>query len=158
MSNPYQQDLGTRDALTSLGDTPEKIRAIVGKMRDEDFARSYGPSKWSVTQLLDHLAQAEMIFGMRLRMALTSENYVVQPYDQDRMMAREGRHTGREAFDAYYTLRRWNLALFRDLTAEDRERRFMHPERGEMRIAELLETMAGHELHHLPQIEAVANR
>jgi uncharacterized damage-inducible protein DinB len=156
MNNPYAQDLGTRDPLTSLADTPEKIRALVGRMHDEDFTRSYAAGKWTAVQMLDHLAQTEMIFGLRMRMALTTPGYVVQPFDQDKVMAREGRHTGREAFDVYYMLRRWNLPLYRSLTPEERERRFMHPERGELKVEDLLAMLAGHELHHVAHLEAIA--
>ncbi len=154
MKNPYEHDLGTRDPLTVLADTPEKIRTLVSRMHDEDFTRTYDAGKWTAAQLLDHLAETEMMFGVRMRMALIVPDFIVQPFDQDKMMAREGRHTGREAFDAYYTLRRWNLPLYRELTPEDRERRFMHPERGQMKVADLLHLLAGHDLHHLAQIES----
>jgi uncharacterized damage-inducible protein DinB len=157
MKNPYEQELDTRDPLAALGETPERIRALVVRMRNEDFRRSYGAGKWSAVQLLDHLAQEEMMFGMRMRMALTVPGYVVQPFDQDAFLAREGPHTGWEAFDAYYTLRRWNLPLYRSLTPEDRERRFTHPERGEMKVADLLSLLAGHEIHHLAHLEQIAS-
>jgi uncharacterized damage-inducible protein DinB len=153
MKNPYEQALGTRDALTSLQNTPERIRALVGGMSEEGFRRSHAAGKWTVGQLLDHLALAEMMFAMRMRMALTTPGYVVQPFDQDAMMALEGKPTGREAFEAYYALRRWNLPFYRGLSPDQLERRFTHPERGELKVGDLLATLAGHELHHLAQIE-----
>ncbi len=155
MPVPYAHDLGTRDPLQSLSETPERIRALVGRLREEDFDRSYAAGKWTMTQLLDHLAEAEIIFGVRVRMALTTPGYVVQLFDQDKMLGREGRHTGREAFDAYYALRRWNLPLFRGLAPADLDIRFMHPEHGEMKVGDLLALLAGHELHHLPQMEGL---
>ncbi len=153
MKNPYEQDLGARDVLAALRDTPERIRAVVGGMHAADFARTYGDGKWTVGQLLTHLAQAEMIFGQRIRMALTTPGYVVQPFDQDTWMAREANGAGSEAFDAYYALRRWNLLLYRSLSREERDRRFKHPERGEIDVENLLATLAGHELHHLAHLE-----
>ena len=158
MTNPYAPDLGTLDPLTSLAETPERIRALVGRMDDDAFTRSYATGKWTAAQMLDHLAQTEMIFGLRIRMALTMPGYVVQPFDQDKILAREGRHTGREAFDVYYQMRRWNLPLYRSLTPEERALRFMHPERGELKVGDLLATLAGHELHHVAHLEAVAGR
>ncbi len=153
MKNPYEHDLGARDVLTALRETPERIRALVGGMSPADFKRTYGEGKWTVGQLLTHLAQAEVIFAQRIRMALTTPGYVVQPFDQDKMMAREAGSGGGEAFDAYYALRRWNLVLYRTLSREERERRFTHPERGEINVEDLLVTTAGHELHHLAQLE-----
>jgi len=154
--NPYEKDLGTRDALTALEETPERIRALVGGMQASDFERAYGPAKWTATQLLEHLVQTEMTFALRLRMALTAEDYVVQPYDQDKFIAREPAHSGREAFEAYDILRRWNLPLYRSLTDDERMRRFTHPERGVITPDDRLRMLAGHELHHLEQLEQVA--
>jgi uncharacterized damage-inducible protein DinB len=156
MKNPYEHALGTRDPLASLSETPERIRALVAGMRNEDFTRSFGAGKWTAVQLLDHLAQTEIFFGVRVRMALTTPGYVVQPFDQDKVMAREGQHSGRDSFDVYYALRRWNLPLYRSLTPEERGRRFIHPERGELKIEDLLTLVASHELHHLAQLEQAA--
>ncbi len=158
MSNPYQADLGGRDPLTALHENAERIRQIVAGMRDDDFERPYAPGKWTATQILDHLAQAEMVFGLRLRMALTTPGYVVQPFDQDKFMAREPRRGGREAFDTYYALRRFNLPLYRSLSPEERTRTFTHPERGPMSAGDLVDMVAGHELHHLPHLEEIAKR
>jgi len=36
-------------------------------------------ARWTVGQLMLHLAQTELAFGMRFRMALTTPSYVVQP-------------------------------------------------------------------------------
>ncbi len=158
MKNPYAQALGTRDPYAALGDTPERIRLLVSGMSENALTRSPGPGKWTVAQVLDHLAQMELVFSMRVRMALTTPDYVVQLVDQDALMAREGEHTGREAFDAYYAMRRWNLPLYRRLTPEDRGRRFVHPERGEITVEDLLALLAGHEMHHLAQMENAAAR
>jgi uncharacterized damage-inducible protein DinB len=155
MANPYGQDLGTRDALASLEETPERLRRLVEGWSDRDFARSGGAGKWTAAQLLDHLAQTEMVFGVRVRMALITPGYIVQPFDQDAMMARETPRPGRESFEAYYAFRRWNLPVYRSLTPEERQRRFMHPERGEMNVADLLALVAGHELHHAVQLEGL---
>ena len=151
--NPYADKLGGRDAVAVLGDTPERIGQLVERMRGNDFARAYAPGKWNACQLLTHLAQAEMAFGMRVRLALTTDNYVVQPFDGDRWISREPIANGLEAFKAYYAMRQWNLPLFRSLTAEDRARTFTHPERGQLTIGAILEMLAGHELHHLEHLQ-----
>jgi hypothetical protein len=153
--NPYGSALGDRDAVTALGATPAQLRALAERMTPEQYGRSYAPGKWTAAQLFLHLAQTELAFCVRLRMALTTAAYVVQPFDQDAWMQREPLVGGREAFDAYFSLRQFNLPLYRSLTAEDLARVFQHPERGEMHVAWILELLAGHELHHLAHIETV---
>jgi uncharacterized damage-inducible protein DinB len=151
--NPYEKDLGTRDALEALAATPERVKELVGKMREADLDRAHAPNKWTAAQLLDHITETEVAFCIRLRMALTHADYVVQPFDQDKFMAREPRRSGREAFDAYYAVRRWNLPLYLSVTSAERDVTFMHPERGQMTVGDLLDMLAGHELHHLEQME-----
>jgi hypothetical protein len=125
-------------------------------MTSAQFARSYAPGKWTAAQLFLHLAQTELAFCVRLRMALSSDAYVVQPFDQDAWMRREPPLGGMEACTAYVALRQFNLPLYRSLTSEDQARVFQHPERGEMHVAWILELLAGHELHHLAHIETIA--
>lgn len=155
--NPYQSSLGTKDPIATLGETPDRIREIIGRMGTADFTRPFAPGKWNARQILIHLAHCEMAYGMRVRMALASDTYVVQPFDQDAFLAREPLVEAQAALAAYYAQRRWNLPLFRSLDAQERAKTFTHPERGAMTIDEILDILAGHELHHLAQLEQIAS-
>jgi hypothetical protein len=127
-------------------------------MTPAQFATSYAPGKWTAQQLFLHLAQTELAFSMRVRMALTTKDYQVQPFDQDEWMRREPLSSGVEAARAYYAMRQFNLPLYRSLTPAERARRLHHPERGDMCVEWILESLAGHELHHLAQFETIAGR
>jgi hypothetical protein len=155
-NNPYAADLGTRDAIEAMAETPTRIHAIVSRMTDADLARSYAPGKWTAAQLLIHLAQAELALTNRVRMALTVDDYLAQPFDQDRWLTREADTAAAPALGAYIALRQMNLALFRALSKADRARTFRHPEYGELTVEWLLQMIAGHELHHLEQFETIA--
>jgi uncharacterized damage-inducible protein DinB len=154
--NPYAASLGNRDVLTSLANTPERIRMLVSTIGPEGLTPSHAPGKWNVRQLLVHLAHAELAFGMRARMALTTADYVVQPFDQDRWMEVEPPADAAAALAAYEGLRALNLALFSSLSPAQRATTLTHPERGRMDVWEIAASLAGHELHHLGQIEVVA--
>ena len=156
MNNPYGPSLGSLDAVTALGDTPGRYRALAERMTPEQFGRAWAPGKWTATQLFLHLAQTELAFSVRLRMALTTERFVVQPFEQDDWMRREPLVGGRDALNAYFSLRQFNLPLYRSVTADEQARVFHHPERGEMRVGWIVELLAGHELHHLAHVEAIA--
>ncbi len=153
--NPYAASLGNRDWRVALAETPARIRAIVAGMGPAGLSQSYAPGKWTARQLLVHLAQTELAFGVRARMALTTDHYVVQPFDQDRWMAREPIVEPTVALAAYEALRAVNLALFRALGPDDLRRPFNHPERGPMVLEEIPAMLAGHELHHLEHFEAI---
>jgi hypothetical protein len=154
--NPYAADLGDMDVMAALGDGPARIKAIVGGLTPAQMASSYAPGKWTAAQLLVHLAQCEFVFGSRVRMALADASYIVQPFDQDAWLLREAGTDGQVGFWAYYAMRHLNLQLFETLSQEDRRRPLMHPERGPMIVEWILESLAGHERHHLPHFETIA--
>src|SRR4051812_17157064 len=103
--NPYAADLGSRDPVEALQDTPERIRSIVGQWSGADFERSYAPGKWSIRKVLIHLAQTELALPTRVRFALTQEGYVAQPFSQDDWLPLDDKADGRTALDTYTTLR-----------------------------------------------------
>ena len=156
MLNPYAADLGERDALQAFSDTPFRLREIVEPWSEEHFERSYAPGKWSMRQVLIHLAQTELALGARMRFALTEENYTAQNFSQDDWMKIEAGADARTALDVYTTLRRLNVALLGSLTAEQRDRSFEHPEYGTLTVGWVVAQMAGHDIHHLKQFEALA--
>jgi hypothetical protein len=156
--NPYARYLEGRDLFAALAGTPERYRAILRGWTAADYQRAYAPGKWTVGQVMLHLAHSELAFGLRLRYAVTQDDYIVQPFDGDDWMALEsGAGAGPAAFEAYYAMRQMNLPLYRSLPADALDRRFTHPERGVQPVRWILELTAGHELHHLAQVERAAS-
>ena len=153
--NPYGADLGDRDALDALGETPARIRSAVERWSDAQFERSYAPGKWSVRKILIHLAQTELALGTRARFALSQPGYTAQPFSQDDWLPLDASVDARTALDVYTTLRRLNLAMFRSAGPERRDRLFTHPEYGALNVGWIANQMAGHDIHHLKQIETV---
>jgi DinB superfamily len=158
VSNPYSDDLAGRDPLEALGDTPFRIRALTQSWTPAQFERRLAPGKWSARQILTHLAQTELALGTRARMALSTSPYAAQAFDQDRWMAREANVSGAEALEALVAIGAMNRALFQSLSAADRATPFSHPEYGDLTVDWLIHQMAGHQIHHLKQLEEIATR
>lgn len=156
MTNPYAADLGDRDPLEALADTPRRIRHAVDGWSDAGFERSHAPGKWSVRQVLTHLAQTELALGTRARFALAQEGYSAQAFSQDDWMPIDASADARLALDVYTTLRRLNVAMFHSLSPAQRDRTFQHPEYGALTVGWVAAQMAGHDLHHFKQIQIVA--
>jgi uncharacterized damage-inducible protein DinB len=156
--NPYEKYVAGEDLVRSLERTPRRIEQIVSSWPQDAFERSHAPGKWTARQLLTHLAQSELVFGNRLRFGLAQDDYVIQPFDQDAWMRVEPRLDGHAALAAYLGLRQMNLALCRSLSPEQRRRTFTHPEHGEVSVEWVMTFFAGHERHHLPQLEAITAR
>ena len=154
-TTPYTPDLGDRDPLAAIRETADRVRALTSGWADDRFERSYAPGKWSARQVLTHLAQTELALGTRARMALTTPAYVAQPFDQDTWIDRDSRLSGREAVDAFLALARMNGLLFEGLSPADRAMPLAHPEYGPLTVDWIIHQMAGHQIHHLKQLQRI---
>ena len=153
MPNPYAADLGTRDALEAFSETPFRLETFVANWNDAHFERSYAAGKWSMRQVLIHLAQTELALGTRVRFALTQDGYTAQNFSQDEWLPLDGAADARTALGVYTALRRMNAGMCRGLTPGQRDRPFTHPEYGQLTVAWVIAQMAGHDIHHLKQFE-----
>ena len=152
----YYSYVEGQNVLTCLESTPATYASLVRGWPRQRDDQSYAAGKWTARQILVHLAQIEMVFTTRLRLALTANDYVVQTFEQDDWMALEPSVSALDALDAYLAMRRMNLPLCRGLTVEQRTRHFTHPEFGDIDVDWLMNWCAGHERHHLPQVETIA--
>ncbi len=155
MLNPYASHLGGRDPLAVMARTPDELRRLAAAIGPRiDRPRALG--KWSPREILAHLADCEIAFGFRLRQALAEDHHRVQPFDQDRWAASYAAYDAEAALDTFAALRNWNVKLVRSLPSSAMARPLVHPERGEMPYRVLLESIAGHDLNHLAQLEEAA--
>ena len=155
---PYTADLASRDPIEAIGDTIARIEAMTAKWTPAEFERTYAPGKWSARQILTHLAHSEIAFGTRARMALTTLGYAAQSFDQDLWMGRESDLSGRTAANAYLATSRMNVALFESLSESELATPFSHPEYGSLTVNWILHQTAGHQLHHLKQLEEISHK
>src|SRR4030095_7189775 len=114
---------------------------------EADFERSYAPGKWSIRKVLIHLAQTELALPTRVRFALSQQGYTAQAFSQDDWLPVDEKADARTALDPSTTLRRFNVAMFRNLTAAERERTFTHPEYGQLTVWWVANQLAGHDIH-----------
>jgi uncharacterized damage-inducible protein DinB len=152
---PYAGRLGGLDALTVIAETPSRLTRVLEGVSVEQAEVPLKPGKWSLREVMAHLADCEIAWGWRLRQALAEDHAVLQPFDQDAWSRVYAGYSLAEAWACYQGLRRWNVAFVRGLSAAERERVYTHPERGEERLWTIVEIMAGHDLHHLKGLEEV---
>jgi hypothetical protein len=102
-----------------------------------------------------HLAQTELALGVRARMALSTVGYAAQKFDQDAWVAREARVSGADAAAAFAAISHLNVMFFEGLSDAERQTPMAHPEYGSITVDWIIHTLAGHQLHHLAQLEAL---
>lgn len=145
--DPIAVQRGTLDSLAQLLEgVPES------KLRERPAA-----DKWSVAELLAHLADAEIGASWRYRQMIEHNGCPLAPYDQD-LWNELGNYASRPPADAlqlFRLLREANLRMFEQLTPEQWQCHGIHAERGEMTVRDLALQIAGHDLNHLEQVRQI---
>jgi hypothetical protein len=157
-ANPYAANLAGKDPLEVIAATPGQLATFVRTLGPERIEESLAPGKWSARQIICHLADCEIVFAYRLRQTLAEDRHTIQPFDQDKWAAPYAAYDAPGALAVFSALRRWNISLIHAAPAEAFSKRVMHPERGEITFKTLVETMGGHDLNHVKQLEAIAAR
>jgi hypothetical protein len=156
MPIPYQEHVGDRDPVVVLRESFNDYKSLVTRFTSTQWSMPWQPGKWTAQQIMVHVVQWEMIMGVRFRMAVGFDNYQIQPADQDPLMGIEDRVVdGPMAYAAFEGIRKMNLALAEALSPEQRLKKVMHPERGEIDVNNVLITLAGHGVHHYKQLKTM---
>ena len=154
--NPYERFLDGRALEAILGSTAAEMGRLIETIGAERVNTPPAPGKWSAAEIVAHLADCELVFGFRLRQTLAEDAPVIQPFDQDKWAANYRGVPASQALDAFTALRGWNLRLIGGALPEAADRPVTHPERGRMTFLTIVETMAGHDLNHLGQLQRLA--
>jgi hypothetical protein len=149
--------LGDRDPIDVLSEQGGALeRATIG-LSTPQLVQAERPGKWSVNDVVQHLADSEIVTGYRIRMILASDNPEIQAYDQDAWAQRLGysERTLPGALAQIRVVRARTLELLRGLTAEEWERAGVHSERGRESVRHTVNLQAGHDIVHLRQIARI---
>ena len=149
--------LGEQDPVRVQSKTVGKIERLVRKVPAARLRKRPAPGKWSVAEILAHLADGEMVTGYRMRTILGAPGTPIAAYDQDKWAEAENyaKHDPKMSLRVFATLREANLTLVKSLRPEQRRHFGVHAERGEESIERIVQMMAGHDINHLRQIEAI---
>jgi len=114
-----------------------------------------GPGKWSVRQILGHLADAELLAAARFRRVIAEENPRLLSYDQDAWATKLNYQSRRvsEVMDLFRKLRAVNHQLLKDLPPESFSRSGTHDVEGVMTLLDLVKGYAEHTEKHAAQMQ-----
>jgi len=149
--------LGPRDPLVVMQELLPWLAERLHDLPEARLRQPEAPAKWSVLEVIQHLADSDLVAGFRTRMMLTEDRPPLQGYDQDRW-AREGRYRDvslDQALGQLRGLRTANLHLWSGLSPSQLERVGLHSERGSESVGFLLRLMGAHDLVHRRQIDRI---
>jgi len=154
--NPYEKFLDGRAVQEILAATPAKLAGLIETIGLANSTTSPAPGKWSPAEIISHLADCELVFAFRLRQTLAEDNHTIQPFDQEKWAVQYGGISAAQALEVFKAMRGWNLQLLKNAGPDAGAHTVTHPERGTMTFQTIVETMAGHDLNHIAQLERIA--
>jgi uncharacterized damage-inducible protein DinB len=135
---------------------PKRLATAVSGVPEAVLQRKPAPGKWSIHEIVGHVADAEIIFGYRIRQVLADKDPKFAPIDQDAWTANLGYTEAAipELIAQFGVNRFHNLRLLRRIGVADLEKSGFHPEKSkQVTLAEIVQYWVGHGPNHFAQIE-----
>ncbi len=146
-----------RDFMAMQREMLDLVAAAIADVPADRLSMRRAPGKWSVVEILAHLAEDELTSIWRYRQMIEKPGVELAGFDQD-LWARLGKYelwTAEDAFAMFRLLRQANLRILEALSPEQWECFGIHAERGRITVRDLARHMAAHDRNHLDQIRAI---
>jgi hypothetical protein len=141
-------------AIAQIAAAPEKLRAAVEGLNDQQLDTPYRDGGWTVRQLVHHVADSHVNAYIRWRLTVTEAEPTIKPYDEKLWAELADAKTmpvnvSLDFLDAMHA--RW-VTLLRATEEEDFARSLMHPEHGPRTANWIVFLYAWHGRHHVAHI------
>ena len=146
-----------QDPIKVQSSTSKKLARLIKGVSTAKLRERPAPEKWSVAEILAHLADVEIVIGWRMRSILGDPGTSVQAYDQNAWVV-SGHYEKRDplkSIELQRVVREANLALLKSLSPDQWKQFGQHAERGQESIEHIVRMVAGHDINHIRQIERI---
>src|ERR1022692_3958124 len=116
--NPYERFLEGNDPLKLMTATPKRIQALVKGLTPAQLKKRVNRDKWSIHEIILHLADCELMFASRCRLIVFENSPHLAPFDRDRWNAGKllEKESTADALARFETLRKSQVSLYKTLT------------------------------------------
>ncbi|MEK3875890.1 DinB family protein [Paenibacillus sp. FSL M7-0420] len=143
--------------LTGYLNTHEQlVRAIEG-LSEEQLRWKAGPTSWSVTEVLAHLADHSIVVSFRIRDILADTKVQLPAFNQDAWVSGQHSNQGKAAdiLELFRSLLHYNSLLLGRLSPAEWEKSGINFKGEPVRITDIVRSFSAHVQNHLAQIERV---
>lgn len=149
-----------QDAIKVQRTTAAKLKKAITGLTPSQLKWRPQPAKWSIAEIIAHLADAEVVASWRMRSVIGENGITIQPFDQDAWASvfNYRDRNARGSLDVFRVLRENNLAMLKEISKETWDNYGMHLERGKESIAHLARMFAGHDTNHVLQVEGIVKQ
>jgi DinB superfamily len=150
--------VGEKDALKLLATAPAQLAKLLNGLPPAKARKRPAPDKWSIAEIVVHLADTEVVWSYRIR-TIVGEPGGVQfgGFDQDAWLTalHYDKRNMKKSFEEYRAFRESNVALLKSLTPGQWQICGTHQVRGQESIETSVKMFAGHDINHFGQIERI---
>ena len=160
IEQPFSEEQ-LRERLLDIRFMPQSLELTISNLDEYQLNTSYREGGWTIKQIVHHLADSHMNAYIRCKLALTEDNPIIKPYDQD--LWAEMDDSKNLPVNISTTLLhslhlRWHEMLL-NLNEDQWNRTVMHPEyKKQMSLWYILGLYAWHGKHHIAQIQSLRER
>ena len=149
-----------QDAIKVQRATAGKLKKLIRGLSAKQLKWKPDPVKWSIAEILAHLADTEIAASWRMRSVIGENGVTTQPFDQDAWASvfQYGKRDARRSLETFRVLRENNLAMLKEIPRETWDNYGMHLERGKETVAHMARMFAGHDTNHILQIERIVKQ
>jgi hypothetical protein len=151
------RQLEGKDPMNLQASTPKKIERLLKGVPAAKLRKQPVPGKWSIAEIVAHIADTELVGGFRIRLILGAPGTPITPFDQDVWVTalHYDKRDVLKSLEQFRALREANLALLKTLTREQWKQYGVHAERGPETVETIVSMFAGHDINHIKQMEAI---
>jgi len=153
--NPYRDFLDGRPVDAILASTADEISRQLDSIGKHWPMMRSAPGKWSPAQIVCHLAECEVSFGIRLRHTLPDDDPALERFDRERWASIYPGIPGPVALKTFSMLRDWNLRLIRAAFRATTTRHYIYFDRETVSLETMVETKAGHDMSYLWKLQQI---
>jgi len=149
-----------QDAVKIQKTTAARLKKAIHGLTPTQLKWRPDPAKWSIAEILAHLADTEIVASWRMRSVIGENGITIQPFDQD-AWASVFEYRDRDpkrSLELFRLLRENNLDMLKEISPATWENYGMHLERGKESIAHLARMFAGHDTNHVLQVERIVGQ
>lgn len=146
--------------IKEIESLPKKLSNAISGLSAEQLSTQYRPEGWTLRQVIHHIADSHMNAYIRFKLALTEDKPMIKPYDEKLWAELPDNNivdvqVSLDLINFLHT--RWS-ALLKQLSDNDLNKEFIHPESGTKNLKETICHYAWHGNHHLAHITSLKER
>ncbi|MBV9887247.1 MAG: DinB family protein [Acidobacteria bacterium] len=140
----------THAAIALLEKTPQLLETMLGGVAPDILHWKPSPDRWSISEVLSHLAHSEDCLNQRVRSFVLENTPDLREYEPPAEGFSAG--TAQEHLSRFAQTRRGLVHFLRTLPAEAGARTAQHSKLGMVTLEQMLNEWACHDLGHIRQI------